>query len=173
MRVKQEELQPGCFWALAAGWAALTWAFPDTGVLAREKFWLNVAVVIAIVLIGIFATIERKTVGDSTLVVDGFPQPGQVFRGKIETKLNNERTSRFKLRLQVGRPSRRRSSPTWISDAIAHPTHGEKGLTLPFEFSIPAGIDAENTAWSLVVRSWSPPMPYLATFILPRTPHEQ
>ena len=34
-------MQPGCFWALAAGWAAFTWLIPDTGVLAREKFWLN------------------------------------------------------------------------------------------------------------------------------------
>ena len=166
-------MQPGCFWALAAGWAALTWAIPETGVLAREKFWLNVAVVITIVLIAIFATIEQKTVGDSTLVIDGFPQPGHDFRGKIETTLNNERTSRFKMRLEVGRPSRRRSSSTWTSEAIANPVRGERGLVVPIEFSIPAGLDAENTAWSLVVRSWSLPMPYLATFVLPRTPSEQ
>jgi hypothetical protein len=173
LRVTGEKMQPGCFWALAAGWAALTWAIPETGVLAREKFWLNVAVVITIVLIAIFATIERRVIGDSTLVIDGFPQPGHDFRGKIETTLNNDRTSRFKLRLEVGRPSRRRSSATWVSKAIAHPVRGEKGLILPVEFSIPAGLDAENTAWSLVVRSWSLPMPYLATFVLPHTPSEQ
>ena len=166
-------MQPGCFWALAAGWALLTWAIPDTGVMAREKFWLNVAVVIAIVLIAIFATIERKLVGNSTLVIDEFPQPGHDFRAKIETTLNNERTARFKLRLQVGRPSRRRSSPTWLADVIANPTRGEKGVTIPVEFTVPAGIDAENTSWSLMVRSWSLPMPYLATFILPLTPREQ
>src|SRR5260370_20686218 len=104
-------MHPGCFWALAAGWAALIWAFPETGVLARQKFWLNVAVVIAIVLIAIFATIERKIVGDSTLIIDGFPQPGHDFRGKIETTLNNERTSRFNLRLDAPRPTRPQSSP--------------------------------------------------------------
>jgi hypothetical protein len=173
LRIPHEKMQPGCFWALAAGWAALIWAFPETGVLAREKFWLNVAVVIVIVLIAIFATVERKIVGDSTLIIDGFPQPGHDFRGKIETTLNNERTSGFNLRLEVGRPSRRRSSTTWLAKAIAHPIRGEKGLILPVEFSIPAGIDAENSSWSLVVRSWSPPMPYLATFILPLTPPEQ
>jgi len=166
-------MQPGCFWALAAGWAILTWAIPDTGVMAREKFWLNVAVVIAIVLIAIFATIERKIVGNSTLVIDEFPQPGHDFRAKIETTLNNERRARFKLRLQVGRPSRRRSSPTWLADVIANTTRGEKGVTIPVEFTVPAGIDAENTSWSLSVRSWSLPMPYLATFILPLTPREQ
>jgi hypothetical protein len=166
-------MQPGCFWALAAGWAILTWAFPESGVLAREKFWLNVAVVIVIVLIAIYATIERKIVRDSILVIDGFPQPGHDFRGKIETNLNNEKTSRFKLRLEVGRPSRRRSSPTWQSKAIAHPIRGEKGLIVPVQFSIPAGLDAENTSWSLVVRSWTPPMPYMATFILPLKPPEQ
>src|SRR6266850_3942209 len=114
-------MQSGCFWALAAFWAALTWLIPDTGILAREKFWLNVAVVIVIVLIAIFAMIEQKIVGDSTLVIDEFPQPGRDFRAKIETTLNNERTCRCKLRLQVGRPSRRRSSPTWLADAIARP----------------------------------------------------
>ncbi|HEY8180795.1 MAG TPA: hypothetical protein VII32_01040 [Thermoanaerobaculia bacterium] len=173
MRVTQERMQPGCFWALAAFWAALTWLIPDTGILAREKFWLNVAVVIVIVLIAIFAMIEQKVVGDSTLIIDGFPQPGHDFRAKIETTLDNERTCRFKMRLQVGRPSRRRSSPTWLADVIAQPVRGERGLTIPVEFSIPAGIDAENSSWSLIARSWSFPMPYLATFILPLTPTEQ
>jgi hypothetical protein len=173
LHIPQEKMQPGCFWALAVAWAALTLAFPETGVLAREKFWLNVAVVIVIALLAIFATIEKKIVGNSTLIIDGFPQPGHDFRAKIETTLNNERTSRCKLRLQVGRPSRRRSSPTWLADVIAQPVRGEKGLTIPVEFSIPAGIDAENTSWSLVARSWSFPMPYLATFILPLTPTEQ
>ena len=166
-------MQPGCFWALAAGWAAFTWLIPDTGVLAREKFWLNVAVVIVIVLIAIFATIEQKTVGDSTLIIDEFPQPGHDFRAKIETTLDNERTTRFKLRLQVGRPSRRRSSPTWLADVIAQPVRGERGVTIPVEFTVPPGIDAENNSWSLIVRSWSFPMPYLATFILPLTPSER
>jgi len=166
-------MQPGCFWALAAGWAVLTWAVPETGILAREKFWVNVAVVTANVLIAIYATIEQKVVGDSTLVVDGLPEPGHGFRGKIETTLNNERTSRFKLRLQVARRSRRRSSAIWESETIANPIRGEKGLILPVEFSVPAGIDLANSAWSLVVRSWSPPMPYLATFFLPQTPPEQ
>jgi hypothetical protein len=173
LRVTQERMQPGCFWALAVAWAALTLAFPATGALAREKFWLNVAVVIAIALLAIFATIEQRIVGDSLLIIDGFPQPGHDFRAKIETTLDNERTSRCKLRLQVGRPSRRRSSPTWLADAIAHPVRGERGLTIPVEFSIPAEIDAENSSWSLVARSWSFPMPYLATFILPLTPPEK
>ena len=166
-------MHPGCFWALAAGWAALTWAVPETGVLAREKFWLKVAVVIVIALIAIFAMIERKAVGTSTLVIDGFPQPGHDFRGKIETTLNNERTSRFKMRLEVGRPSRRRSGATWHSDATANAVRGEKGLVLPVEFSIPAEADAENCTWSLIVRSWSLPMPYLATFVLLPKPPEQ
>ena len=159
-------MQPGCFWALAVAWAALTLAFPETGSLGRAKFCVNVAVVIVIALLAIFATIEKKVVGDSTLIIDDFPKPGHDFRAKIETTLNNERPCRCKLRLQVSRPSRRRSSPTWLADAIAQPVRGEKGLTIPVEFSIPSGIDAENTSWSLVVRSWSFPMPYLATFVL-------
>ena len=166
-------MQPGCFWALAAFWAALTWLIPDTGVLANQKFWLNVAVVIVIALLGVFASIEQKTVGDSTLIIDDFPRPGHDFRAKIETTLSNERTARFNLRLQVGRPSRRRSSPSWLADVKAQPVRGERGLTIPVEFSVPSGIDAENTSWSLIVRSWSFPMPYLATFILPLTPTEQ
>ena len=166
-------MQPGCFWALAAGWAALTWLIPDTVLLAREKFWLNVSVVIVCVLLGIFAVIEQKIVGDSILIINDFPQPGHDFRGKIETSLNNDRTARFKMRLQVGRPSRRRSSPTWLADVVASPVRGEKGLTIPVEFSVPGGIDAENTSWTLIARSWSFPMPYLATFILPLTPPER
>jgi hypothetical protein len=173
LRITQEKMQPGCFWALAVAWAALTLAFPDTGAFARLKFWLNVAVVIVIVLLAIFATIDQKVVGDSILMIDEFPQPGHEFRGKIETTLNNERTCRFKMRLQVGRPSRRRSSPTWLCDVIARPVRGDRGLTIPVEFSVPAGIDAENTSWTLIARSWSFPMPYLATFILPLTPPEQ
>ncbi|PYQ46744.1 MAG: hypothetical protein DMF59_20805 [Acidobacteria bacterium] len=156
MRIAQERMQPGCFWALAAGWAVLTWAVPETGILAREKFWVNVAVVTANVLIAIYATIEQKVVGDSTLVVDGLPEPGHGFRGKIETTLNNERTSRFKLRLQVGRRSRRMSSTSWQSEAIVQPIRGEKGLILPVDFSIPAGIDVADGLWSLVVRETPP-----------------
>lgn len=166
-------MQPGCFWALAVAWAALTLAFPATGVLAREKFWLNVVVVIAIALLAIFASVEKRMVGDSILILDDYPQPGCCFRAKIETTLSNDWKSRCKLRLQVGRPSRRRASPTWLADVVAQPVRGEKGMAIPVEFSIPAGIDAENTSWSLIARSWSFPMPYLATFILPLTPPEQ
>jgi hypothetical protein len=166
-------MQPGCFWALAAGWAILTWAVPETGVLAREKFWLNVAFVVAIVLGAIYATIERKVIGDSALVIDALPEPEHGFRGKIETTLKKEPAPGYKLRLEVGRRGKRSSSTIWQSEAFAHPIRGEKGLILPVEFSIPAGIDVANSGWSLVVRAWTFPMPYLATFVLPQTPPEQ
>jgi hypothetical protein len=173
LRVTQERLQPGCFWALALGWAALTWAFPDTGVLAAAKFWMNVTLVVVLVLLGVFAMIEQKAVGDSTLVIDGYPEPGQVFHARIETTLSNERTSPFNMRLEVGRPSRRRGTRCWWAKWTAKPVRGERGLVLPVEFTIPDAVDAEDCPWSLVVRSWSLPMPYLATFVLPRTPSEQ
>jgi hypothetical protein len=167
MRIAQDRVQPGCFWALAAGWAILTWVMPNTGVLAREKFFLDVAFISLIVLGAIYFTVERKVYRDSVLVTDAAPEPGHGFRGKIESPLKSEPASGCKVRLTVGYRAARNSRTIWQSEAVAHPIRGEHGLILPVEFSVPAEIAKDlndRCSWTVSARANVFPIPYRARF---------
>jgi hypothetical protein len=167
MRIAQDRPQLGCFWALAAGWAILTWLVPPSGILAREKYFLDVAFITIIVLGAIYFTIERKVYPHSVLVTDAAPEPGHGFRGKIESSLKKAPASGCKVRLEVNYSERKSSRTIWKAEAVAHPIGGEHGLILPVEFSVPAEIARElstRCSWTVSARANVFPIPYRASF---------
>jgi len=171
LRITQDRTPIGCFWAVAIAWAVLSVAFPNTGILANEKWWLDVAVVTALFLTAIYFTIERRLFAASVLVLDAPPEPGHGLRGKIETPLKSEVPC--KVRVGLMRSQRRRDASIWKTEVSAHPIRSEKGLILPVEVMIPAevakSIDS-TTYWTVRASARMLPILYRASFTLPRTP---
>ena len=174
MRIKQDRTPLGCFWGVAIVWGVLTIAFPNTGILANEKWWLGMAAVTALFLIAIYFTIERKVFADSFLTFDEPPESGRTFRAKIETPLKGEVACKVLIGLLR---SQRRAGQSWLwkTETTPHPIRGDKGLILPLELAIPpeAGTVDAATSWTVRATGRTGLIPYRATFTLPKSAPEQ
>ena len=163
MRIAQQRTPAGCAFALAAGWLAIS-------LVMQKDLMLDYVFAGIVVLCGIFLIVYRKIYPDSILVTDAVPQPGEMFRGKIETPLKSEPSAEFTLRLDLTRRLRRNSRKIWQAEHAAHPVRGEHGIVLPVEFSIPAELQKEdidqNCSWNLSATAMVWPIPYRAAFVV-------
>jgi hypothetical protein len=160
MRIVQERTPAGCMFALAAGFLALSFIPPQKHPLLDYTF---VGILIAG---GIFQMIYRKIYPDSVLVTDALPQPGEEFRGTIETPLKSE-PGECKVKLELTRRRSRTSRAIFESEQVVHPMRGERGILFPVQFSIPAGVRKEIDQycnWRLSARAKTMPVPYRASF---------
>src|SRR6266513_3153573 len=115
---------------------------------------------------GVFQMIYRKIYPDSFLITDALPQPGEEFRGKIETPLKGD-PAECKVKLAFTRRRSRSSQAIWESEQVVHPVRGENGILLPMQFSIPAGVRKEIDQycnWWLSARAKTLPVPFRASF---------
>ncbi len=163
MRIVQDRQPLGCLYGLAAGFLLLSFIPPQKHPMLDYAF-------VGFILAGaIFLTIYQKIYPDSFLITDALPQPGEIFRGKIETPMKSE-PGECKLRLALTRQrGGRNTRAIWRSEQVAHPMRGEHGIIFPAQFSIPAEIQKEidqYCAWTLSVRAKAMPLPYRATFIV-------
>jgi hypothetical protein len=163
MRIPQQRTPAGCAFLLAAGWLAMS-------LIMKKDLMLDYIFVAIVVLCGIFLIVYRKIYPDSILVTDAVPQPGELFRGNIETPLKTEPTAEMTLRLDLTRRLRRNSRKIWQAERVAHPIRGEHGIILPVEFSIPAELQKEdidqNYSWNLSATANVLPIPYRAAFVV-------
>lgn len=142
MRIAQSRTPPGCLLALAAGWLILSFVIKKN-VLFDYGF-------VAIMVIGaIILMIYHKVYPDSFLVTNALPQPGETFRGKIETPLKRE-PGVFRVRLELTRGSGKSTRSVWVDDHVAHAMHGQYGIELPADFSVPSSVQVDkNCKWTL------------------------
>jgi len=170
MRIAQQRTPPGCAFILAAGWVAMS-------LIVKKDLMIDYVFVAIVVLCGIFLLAYRKIYPDSILVTDAPPQPGETFRGKIETPLKTEPAAEVTLRLDLTRRLRRNSRKIWQAEHAAHPIRGEHGVILPVEFSIPAELQREdinqNCDWSLSATAIVLPVPYRAVFVVADSPRNR
>lgn len=160
MRIVQERQPVGCLFALAAGFLLLSFIPPQNHPI------LDYAFVGFILAGGIFLTIYQKVYPDSFLVTDALPQPGEQFRGKIESPMKTE-PGECKVQLRLGRSRGRNSRMIWESEQVSRPMRGEKGIIFPLQFSIPAEVQREidpYCTWRLDARAKVFPLPYRASF---------
>jgi hypothetical protein len=163
MRIAQQRTPPGCAFILAAGWLAMS-------LIVKKDLMLDYIFVGIVLLCGISLIVYRKIYPDSILVTDALPQPGEMFRGKIETPLKTEPAAAITLRLDLTRRLRRNSRKIWQAEHAVHPVRGEHGIILPVEFSIPAELQKEdidqNCNWNLSATANVLPIPWRAAFVV-------
>ena len=144
MRIAQTRTPPGCLLALAAGWLILSFVIHKHPLF--DYGFVAIMVAGAIVLV-----IYRKIYPDSFLIADALPQAGETFRGKIETPLKRE-LGEFRVRLELTRGSGKSTRTIWVDDHVAHAVHGEHGIVLPVQFSVPGSVQKDidqNCKWTL------------------------
>src|SRR5262245_7881915 len=135
MRIAQSRTPPGCFLAIAALWTIF--ALAD-----RKHPTFHDAVIGILITWAVCLVLYRRVYPDSALLTDAPPQPGEAFRGKIETPLKRE-PGVFELRLELQRRFSGNSDTIWNDSHRAHAAHGEQGIVLPVYFSIPAGVQKD------------------------------
>lgn len=159
MRIVQDRTPAGCMFAMAAAWLILSLAM-------QKDLMLDYVAVGLMLAIAIFLLVYRKIYPDSVLVTDALPQPGEMFRGTIETPLKSE-PAECKVKLELTRRRSRSSRAIFTSEEGVHPIRGEHGMILPVQFSIPAAVRKEIDPycyWRLSARAKIFPLPYRASF---------
>jgi hypothetical protein len=149
MRMAQERTPAGCLFALAAAFLVMAFVIPD------KTPFLDYTVVSAMFLGGVVLVAYRKIYPDAILITDALPQPGETFRGKVETPLKSE-PPQCTVQLVVSPHRGRYQSPYWQQTESAHPMRGERGIVLPAQFAVPADVASKITqlsVWRLNVRA--------------------
>ena len=142
MRIAQQRTPAGCAFAVAAGW--LAWSFAVQRVDLIDYVFVG-----SLVAFGIFLFVYRKIYPNAVLVTDELPQPGNTFRGRVETPLSSE-PAEVRTQLMLSRRRGRYGRVLWQS--------GEqivRGATFDVAFPIPSEVGSQIDAWcnwSLSVR---------------------
>jgi hypothetical protein len=165
VRVAQDRVNVGCLWALAGGWAVVSWIWSLMGGMSYSLV-RDVMTVGAIALAALYFTYDRWRFPAATLVVDAPPIPGHTFRGKVETPLKDE-PSGVRVRLRaihyVRKPGQTTIWSTWVD---AHPMRGERGIVVPVEIAVPSELAnaPRDRNWQLTVQARTPFALYRASF---------
>ena len=162
MRIAQERTPAGCLFALAGGWLILS-------LMMQKDLMLDYVAVGLMAAVAIFLFVYRKIYPDSFLVTDALPQPGEMFRGKIETPLMSEPPSECIVHFEITRRRGRYGRTIWRSDHVAHPIRSEHGMILPVEFLIPAEVQKDldqYCSWRITGSANVRPIPFRAAFLI-------
>lgn len=167
-RIAQDRINLGCLWAVAIGWAILSWIFSffPHG-YSYSPLYEDIAVG-SLFLMALYFSYDRWRFPDATLLVDAPPIPGQAFRGNVETPLQGEPDTPIRARLRAPHYVRKPGRTTvWSATVDAYATRGEQGLIVPVEIPVPAELatDPRQLDWDLNIRSG---LLYRATFAIPR-----
>jgi hypothetical protein len=169
LRVAQERTPVGCFWAIAAFWGLLAY-------FERMPGFLDIAIVIVIVALAIYFTIDSLVFKESYLDFPSPPEAGRTFHATIVTPLKND-DELCTVRLLLYRRGGRRAPLLWSAKAEWPVRPTGHGFAVPFEYAIPAEVAdkmASGAIWRVSAKAMrAVPIPYFASFAIPVDPAPQ
>ena len=166
-RVAQDRVSAGCLWALAIGWAILSWLWSLLPAGRSHSALFDVIAVGSLFLAALYFTIDRQRFPAATLSFDALPAPGHTFLAKVETPLKIEPASGVRVRLRATHYVRKPGRTTvWSKTVDAHPLRGEHGIIVPVEVAVPAELPQDLGAldWDVTARAIVPFGLYWAKF---------
>lgn len=166
VRVPQSRYSAGCYWFVAAGFAAVTWlwSFLPGGAPTREQLITDCVIFGLLVILAVYFTFERKRFADAVFVMDSAPAPGRTLRGRVETPLTGAPIVTLSLEA-VTATGARRTSVVWRTQATAIAAQG----VAPIEVAIPEEVANDPRTprkWLLSLRARVPLGFYRATFVI-------